>query len=193
MDAIRRLLRGLRHACWECRSQLVLAWYRSLYAGLDVGRGAQIGKGVHISVVRGAQLAIGENAAIESCVEIVVEGKLVIGANCFIGIGTVLVAAENMAIGDDCLIGAYATVRDQDHVIETRDVPYREQGRVCAPVSIGRNVWIGTKATILRGVTIGDNSVIGANSVVTRDIQANCVAAGIPAKVIRQFDEQGKP
>jgi hypothetical protein len=61
----------------------------------------------------------------------------------------------------------------------------REQGVVVAPVRIGRNVWIGSKATVLKGVSIGDNAVIGANAVVTRDIPANAVAAGIPARVLR--------
>ena len=187
LENLRRAARALRYASWKIRSHVLLVWYRSLYAGLEIGRGVHMERDVHLSVVRGGHLQIGENTAIKAGVAIDVEGELAIGANSFIGSGTIIVAAERIMIGEDCLIAAYATIRDQDHVIEDPLTPYRTQGRISAPIIIGRNVWIGTKATILRGVTIGDNSVIGANSVVTNDVKSNCVAVGNPAKVVRRL------
>ena len=77
-------------------------------------------------------------------------------------------------------------IRDHDHRFDgPLAVPIREQGHVCAPVTIGDNVWLAGKSTVLKGVTIGDNAVVGANAVVTRDIPANAVAMGVPARVIR--------
>jgi acetyltransferase-like isoleucine patch superfamily enzyme len=187
LENLRRAARALRYASWTIRSHVLLIWYRSLYAGLETGRGVHMERGVHLSVVRGGHFRIGEYTAIEGNVAIDVEGELAIGANSFVGLGTIIVAAERILIGEDCLIAAYTTIRDQDHVIEDPSTPYRKQGRVSAPITIGRNVWIGTKATILRGVTIGDNSVIGANSVVTRDVDSNCVVVGNPAKVVRRL------
>jgi acetyltransferase-like isoleucine patch superfamily enzyme len=184
---LRRAARAVRYAWWTIRSHVLVGWYRCLYEGLEIERGVHLERNVHLSVVRGGRLRIGENTAIKAGAAIDVEGELVIGPNSFIGPGTIIVAAERISIGEDCLIAAYATIRDQDHVIEDPAAPYRAQGRVSTPISIGRNVWIGTKATILRGVTIGDNSVIGANSVVTRDVGSNRIAVGIPAKVVRRL------
>ena len=81
------------------------------------------------------------------------------------------------------------SIRDHDHAFADRRRPYREQGFVAAPVHVGRNVWLGAKVTVCQGVRIGDNTVVGANAVVTRDLPANCVAVGIPARVVRTFDE----
>ncbi|MBF6555709.1 MAG: hypothetical protein IVW52_05960 [Acidimicrobiales bacterium] len=77
------------------------------------------------------------------------------------------------------------SIRDHDHAFSSTDVSIVDQGRETAPIRIGDNVWIGGKATITKGVSIGSNSVIGAHAVVVRDLPADCVAVGIPARVIR--------
>jgi acetyltransferase-like isoleucine patch superfamily enzyme len=74
---------------------------------------------------------------------------------------------------------------DFDHVVDNPELPIRLQGIYKRDVVVGSNVWIGYGAQILRGVTVGDNAIIGASSVVTRDIPANAVAAGTPARVVR--------
>ena len=85
-----------------------------------------------------------------------------------------------MIIGKNAHIAREAVIRDYDgHYIE--ETAYR----TAKPVTIGDNVWIGYRAMILKGVTIGNNSVVAANSVVTKDIPANCIVAGNPAKIIR--------
>ncbi|MGC8493800.1 MAG: acyltransferase [Syntrophobacteraceae bacterium] len=116
------------------------------------------------------------------------------GAHIIIGHGNLfsnnvaLCANELIRIGDNCQIGDQVAVYDCDfHEVEpqTRN---RSHGRI-APVIIGNNVWIGSRVLVLKGVTIGDNSVIGAMSLVTESIPPNCVAAGVPAQVIRRIGE----
>jgi acetyltransferase-like isoleucine patch superfamily enzyme len=74
---------------------------------------------------------------------------------------------------------------DFDHGMVEVDRPIREQGIYKRDVNIGHNVWIGYGACILRGVTVGDNAVIGTNAVVTKDVPANAVVGGVPARVLR--------
>lgn len=114
----------------------------------------------------------------------------VAGAEITIGRGnafsnnTVLCAVESIRMGDNGRIGDNVAIFDADfHEVNpaTRD---RSAG-VVKPVVIGNNVWMGSRVMVLKGVTIGDNSVVGAMSLVVKDIPANCIAAGVPAKVIR--------
>lgn len=94
-------------------------------------------------------------------------------------------AYERIEIGDDSRIGEMVTIRDHNHFSELEDAPGEAKGFEAAPVIIGNNVWVGVKVTIMPGVSIGDNAIIGANAVVTKDVPANAIAAGVPAKVIR--------
>ena len=182
----RRGLRALRYAWWAARSAMLLTWYRCLYADLRVGRGVRLGRGVYISVVKGGRLALGDRVNIDTNAYLVAEGALTIGADSYVGMGAVIAAGEEVSIGPDALIAAYATIRDYDHRFDGLDAPYRDQGNVCSPIRIGANVWIGTKATILRGVEIGDDAIIGANSVVTRTVESATVAVGSPARIVKQ-------
>lgn len=84
-------------------------------------------------------------------------------------------------IGDNCIIGAKVVIYDNDGHPERLSPESK-------PVIIGNNVFIGMRSIIMKGVTIGDNAVIGAGSIVTKDIPANCVAAGVPCKVIKRND-----
>lgn len=91
-------------------------------------------------------------------------------------------------IGNDVMIGPNTLITSVGH-------PLSPKGRkarlgICKPVNIGNNVWIGGNCTILPGVTIGDNSVIAAGAVVTKDIPANCVVAGVPAKIIKTLESE---
>ena len=86
-------------------------------------------------------------------------------------------------IGDGCQIGHNVVFATLNHFLE----PEKRKMTHSAPIVLGKNVWVGSNATILQGVTIGDNAVIGAGAVVTGDIPANTVAAGVPAKVIKHI------
>ena len=110
------------------------------------------------------------------------EGRLVIGDGVFVNQGVTIHAASSIAIGDDTMLGDLAAIYDTNfHEVGPGE------GIGGAPVVIGRNVWIGRGAIVLPGVTIGNHSVIAAGAVVTRDVPAFSVAAGNPARVIRQL------
>ena len=90
-----------------------------------------------------------------------------------------------VTIGDDTIIAQYFSAHPEEHIFDRIDIPIRLQGTKRKEIIIGRNCWIGDRVTILSGVTIGDNSVIGAGSVVNTDIPENTIAVGMPAKVIK--------
>ena len=113
------------------------------------------------------------------------EGEVEIGAKTVIGQDCTISAYRRVRIGEQCVIADRAMFIDFDHNVADTEAPIRRQGIYMRDVEVGNNVWIGYNAQVLRGVRIGDNSIIGANSVVTRDIPANAVAAGTPARVIR--------
>ena len=93
-------------------------------------------------------------------------------------------------IGDLTMIGPNVTICTTGHSV---DPHYREMAaHYSLPIYIGKNVWIGSNAAILPGVSIGDNTVIGAGSVVTRDIPANVVAVGNPCRVLREISDRDK-
>ena len=109
-----------------------------------------------------------------------------IGNNNSFSNNVVVVANERITVGDRCQVGDQVAIYDCDFHEVNPDTRNRSHGRT-SPVCIGSNVWLGSRVMILKGVTIGDNSVIGAMSLVTRSIPENCVAAGHPAKVIHSL------
>lgn len=108
-----------------------------------------------------------------------------IGNFCLLSPGTRISAAQEIVIGNNCMFAANCYVSDSDwHGIYNRTRPFR----CTSPVRLADNVWLGEGTIVCKGVQIGENSVIGAGSVVTRDIPANVVAAGNPAKVIKSIN-----
>lgn len=112
-----------------------------------------------------------------------------IGSYCRFGFNNHISAINKITIGDNVLTGSYVLISDNSHGTSDNDMlnlpPLQRPLFSKGEISIGNNVWIGDKVSILAGVHIGNNAIIGANSVVTKDIPDNCVAAGIPAKVIK--------
>jgi len=113
------------------------------------------------------------------------EGEVAIGDKTVLGQECTISAYQHVRIGEQCVIADRAMFIDFDHGMVEVERPIRVQGIYKRDVEVGSNVWIGYGACILRGVTVGDNSVIGTNSVVTSDVPANAVVGGIPARVIR--------
>lgn len=108
-----------------------------------------------------------------------------IGANVFINFNCVILDICSVSIGDDCQIGPAVQIYGADH---PRDPVVRRSGLESGkPVKIGRNVWIGGGAIILPGVTVGDDAIIGAGSVVTRDVPAGVTVMGNPARIRQQI------
>jgi acetyltransferase-like isoleucine patch superfamily enzyme len=113
------------------------------------------------------------------------EGLVEIGAKSVLGQECTISAYQHVRIGEQCVIADRAMFIDFDHGIVEVERPIRLQGIYKRDVEVGNNVWIGYGACILRGVHVGDNSVIGTNAVVTKDVPANAVVGGIPARIIR--------
>ena len=115
--------------------------------------------------------------------------KIDIGPDCGIGMGATISAAMSITFGDHVLLARNVYISDHRHTYEGITSPIMQQGiGGMAPVSIGRKTWLGQNVVVLPGVTIGEHCIIGANSVVKHDIPPYSVAAGAPARVVRQFD-----
>lgn len=113
------------------------------------------------------------------------EGEVEIGRKTVIGQECTISAYQRVRIGEQCVIADRTMFIDFDHGVVEVERPIRLQGIYKRDVEVGSNVWIGYGACVLRGVSVGDNAVIGTNSVVTKDVPANAVVAGIPARIIR--------
>lgn len=113
------------------------------------------------------------------------QAEIMIGDYCLISPGTRISAAQSIRIGDNCMFAANVYISDSDwHGIYNRIRPFR----CTKPVVLENNVWLGESVIVNKGVTIGENSVIGAGSVVTKNIPANSIAVGNPAKVIKSIN-----
>jgi acetyltransferase-like isoleucine patch superfamily enzyme len=113
------------------------------------------------------------------------EGEVSIGAKSVLGQECTISAFQRVSIGRECIVADRVMMIDFDHGVVDVERPIRLQGIYKRDVDIGHNVWIGYGACLLRGVTVGHNSVIGTNSVVTGDVPENAVVGGVPARVIR--------
>jgi acetyltransferase-like isoleucine patch superfamily enzyme len=113
------------------------------------------------------------------------EGVVSIGAKTVLGQECTISAYKHVSIGRECVIADRVMLIDFDHGVVETERPVRLQGIYKRDVHVGNNVWIGYGACILRGVTVGDNAIVGTSAVVTRDVPANAVVAGVPARVIR--------
>ena len=131
-------------------------------------------------LILGSWIHIGAGSAIRCH-----EGTMRIGDKCIIGRDVSINCYLDVDIGAASMIADWVYIADFDHRFDDLQVPIKDQGIVKDRIRIGRDVWIGTKSTVVRGVRIGDGAVVGANSVVTRDLPARGIAVGSPARVVR--------
>ena len=127
---------------------------------------------------------MGENTRISPPIFTILADKVKIGENVTILNGFQCMSAGGLTIEDNTMISLNCTIATNNHDMYDRYVI------TCKPVHIKRNVWIGVNVTILPGVTIGENAVVGAGAVVTKDVPDNAVVVGNPAKVIRYLDAE---
>jgi acetyltransferase-like isoleucine patch superfamily enzyme len=182
-------------------TQLGRFWLRS--HGVKIGRGGWVHGLPEVRLKKGAVIEIGNDVTLCSLSRfnpLAPRRKLSLvtntpGARIILQDGagisnSVLSCYQRITIGRNTLVGAECLIVDSDfHGLPLgEDKPIRS-----APVTIGDNVFIGARTIILKGVNIGNKSVIGAGSVVTSDIPENCVAAGNPARVVRSFAPAEKP
>lgn len=132
----------------------------------------------------------GKNVCMEAPFQCDYGYNIFVGDNFYANVNCVFLDCAPIRFGDNVLVGPNTGFYTPQHPIHPED---RKKGIERAlPITIGDNVWIGGSVTILGGVSIGDNSIIGAGSVVTRDIPANVIAVGNPCRVIRSISENDK-
>lgn len=176
------------------------AWVRFYVNRFIVPAFEEVGGGLSVTCPRnleiyGGQIRVGQHAHIHAAKGSLTRlctwttegrtGRITIGDHVLISPATHIVASESISIGSNTMFASGCYISDSDwHDTYDRT---RELDKH-APIVIGENVWLGVRVIVGKGVTIGDNSIIGAGSVVTKDIPANCIAAGNPARVVRQLD-----
>lgn len=134
--------------------------------------------------------SIGEGTALRPPLYVDYGTNITIGARCFANFGLTALDVATITIGDDVQIGPHVQLLTPTHPIDA--TLRRDKWEAAQPITIGNNVWLGGGVVVCPGVTIGDNTVVGANAVVTRDLPANVVAVGNPARVIREIDAPAK-
>jgi acetyltransferase-like isoleucine patch superfamily enzyme len=167
---------------------LVRMLRRKLFLGarLKLDGIAFIGPGVVLQVGKDACIELGRWSWLGHGTKIRChEGRVSIGAKTVMGQECTISAYQHVKIGRECVIADRVMFIDFDHGAVEVERPIRLQGIYKRDVIVGNNVWIGYGACILRGVTVGDNAIIGTNAVVTKDVPANAVVAGLPARIIR--------
>lgn len=147
--------------------------------------GTHCGVGRRVRIYGPMRISMGDGSALFDEVLLIGNGRLTIGARSTVGYACVFGCADRIDIGNDVMISASCYVTDLDHTFASVGVPIAEQGVQTAAVVIEDDVWVGAHSIVLRGVRIGRGAVIGANSVVTRDVPAYTIAAGSPARVIK--------
>ena len=160
-------------AGWRWRTNGLVFFGRDLE--LQIGRKGRIEFGRFVWIGDGTKIRCHEGA-------VEVGDKTVLGQECTIS------AYQRIRIGEQCVIADRAMFIDFDHGAAEVERPIRVQGIYKRDTVVGSNVWVGYGACVLRGVRVGDNSIIGTNAVVTRDVPANAVVGGVPAKVLRMRD-----
>lgn len=162
--------------------------FDSLGVGLEVAHPRSVvifGRNIHLGCH--AQLI----ASPDNCIRLTTwpskkcSGEIKMGDYCLISPGVRISAAESIQIGDNCMFAANVYISDSDwHGVYNRIRPFR----CTKPLVIANNVWLGERVIVCKGVTIGENAIVGAGSVVTKDIPANSIAAGNPARVIKTIN-----
>ena len=205
-----RIKTALEVAAFGAKNPRVLFnYWRLKRNGVEIGAGAWISGWVDLALAKQSSLAIGERVFIPRTIEIRGNdrGRIIIGDDVSIdsgarlhvandatlrignrvGIGpyNFLNAFDDLEIGDDTMLGPFVNINCADHGMELGK-PMREQYGTYAPVIIGSDCWLGAMVVVLKGVKIGNGAVVGAGSVVTRNIPEYTIAAGVPAKVIKE-------
>jgi acetyltransferase-like isoleucine patch superfamily enzyme len=147
-----------------------------------IGQGSRLNIGPEASIHFGHQICFMDHFTCYFYGRITIGDRVFFQENCHISVH------EELTIGDYSIFGEGVSIHDENHIVTAGSDPISDRDFIVKPISIGRNVWVGAKATILPGVHIGDNAVIGANAVVTQDVPAYTIVGGIPARTIRAID-----
>jgi acetyltransferase-like isoleucine patch superfamily enzyme len=189
--ALLRFLRSHRMLSWRyAKLALRLAWLKLRFGRrLRTDGLAFVGPGVKFEIGRDATVHLGRWSWIgHGCKIRAHEGEVVIGAKTVLGQECTISAFQHISIGRECIVADRVMLIDFDHGVVETERPIREQGIYKRDVNVGNNVWVGYGACFLRGVTVGDNCVVGTYAVVNRDVPSNAVVAGVPGRILRMRD-----
>lgn len=153
---------------------------------VELGRGTVLQHDVLLQL-RGGHLRLGADVDVRDGVGFNIGGTCTVGDGVVLSHGLRIHCAEAVDIGDWTIIGEYSTVVDSRHVRTGPDEPIHHSS-ASAPVRIGRNVWVGAKATITSGVTVGDQCIVGAHALVTRDVPPSTLVGSPPATEVRRLE-----
>jgi acetyltransferase-like isoleucine patch superfamily enzyme len=164
-----------------------LAWLKLRFRGrLKTDGFAFVCPGVTLEIGKDAVVHLGRWSWIGHGTKIRAhEGEVRIGAKTVLGQECTISAFQYVSIGRECIIADRVMLIDFDHGVVEVERPIRHQGIYKRDVRVGHNVWIGYGASFLRGVTVGDNAVVGTYTVVNKDVPANAVVAGVPVRLLR--------
>jgi len=173
------------------RLMIRLGWLKLRHRGrLQTDGIAFVGPGVSLEIGRGARVVLGRWSWVgHGCKIRAHEGEVRIGAKTVLGQECTISAFQHVSIGRECILADRVMLIDFDHGVVEVERPIRLQGIYKRDVRVGHNVWIGYGACLLRGVTVGNNAIIGTNSVVTKDVPDDAVVGGVPARVLRMREQ----
>lgn len=181
MGIVWKLIRRLTYLCGKIHAQ-----YYNLLPGIRVHWGTLIEPGVVLSPQGGGTIEIGRDCYLYRGAQLYsMGGRISIGDNCSVNPYTLLYGAGGLTIGDGVRIAASVTIVPANHIYADRNTRIYKQGLDKKGITIEDDVWIGSGARILDGVTIRKGCVIGANSVLTKSTDEYGVYVGVPAKLIK--------
>lgn len=130
---------------------------------------------------------LGDKVIILDKIKIVSPENIIIGSNVFLGENTCIYGHAGVKIGNDTLLAPGVSIISFDHGFSEKNKPFFIQQKTLGQITIGNNVWIGKNSIILKGIAIGDNSIVAAGSIVTKSVPPNCIVGGNPAKFIKNI------
>jgi acetyltransferase-like isoleucine patch superfamily enzyme len=133
------------------------------------------------------KIEFGKKVIVSSNVELQSKGNLTIGSNSTINRYSRIIAYNNISLGKNVTIAQFVSILDHDHHFEMKNQKLELNGYKSSPITIGNNVWLADKCTVLKGVNIGDNVIAGAHTLINKDVPSNCIIGGVPFKILKQL------
>jgi acetyltransferase-like isoleucine patch superfamily enzyme len=157
-----------------------------LAPGVEIGARVRFGRGVSCTAAPNGRVVLGDDVEVGATTSLTAMSgaTLEIGDSVFISGGCTIAAAQRLRIGRESMIAELVSIRDHDH---DPAHPPRSGHSLKSDLDIGERVWLGAKATVVRGGSIGDDAVIGAHGLVNRPVPASALAVGVPARVVRDL------
>ena len=175
----------LKH-CAQIYFEIKRRLYQLRYKNLKIAPGVAIKGSLKLS--KNVKVTIGAGSRLGKYVDIYGDGELIIGQNVSIN-GTCIGCEKLITIGDECLISDCFLADSDYHNLDPQLRHSPPGAKVSAPITIEKNVWIGARATIMKGVQIGENSVVGLGSIIRKSVPANVVVIGNPQQIVKHFTD----